>query len=657
MRRWNSLRDEIIISGQRLRISPDGVLPRYVVRSGETLSEIADQFEMPIALLKQLNDISDDRIYPGQLLKLQELPQKGDGARTHKVKKGDTLWRIAERYDLSVSTLRELNQIKENRIYPGDLLVVQELPDEASEGSKQFEYMVQKGDTLSEIAQRHNVSVGLIRQLNRLNSDQIIPGSVLQLQPTSVEEVIHIVRKGEALSQIASKYKISLEDLIKINGLENSSIQVGQKLRVKEASARVHLVERGDALWEIASSYGMTVDEIKKLNHMTSDVIYPGQELRLTVQKSAYDGSYQVKPGDYLADIARLHQMSVAEIKSVNQLRTSIIHPGDILRVRPLLRREENSISEDADFFVSSPAIRTIDAPNGPYYFWRPKADRQARPAYYEGPLGTPLDNYRQAIKLWEVFESEVSHFPQLSDDLNGWHFVLDPGHGGLDPGAVVKSLDGNGRSVYVVEDEYVYDVALRVYVLLKRHGADVTLTMLSPNHLIRHTAPPVMTFVNEKNEVYNRYEFNRPNTWRCWPSGGRNGNLDQRVQIARRAFRAVPKARWIFLSFHADIEPASPEATLALYYKSRNREDLRSKRFAERLLPTLGAGAHIRGRNLGVLRDNPADVSLLIEVRNLAYIDHAWALRYEELRQRDAEKIVKGMRDCLSDSTRTASR
>jgi N-acetylmuramoyl-L-alanine amidase len=110
-------------------------------------------------------------------------------------------------------------------------------------------------------------------------------------------------------------------------------------------------------------------------------------------------------------------------------------------------------------------------------------------------------------------------------------------------------------------------------------------------------------------------------------------------------------------LSFHADIESASPEATVALYYRSRTWKDLRSKSFAERLLPFLGAGAHIRGRNLGVLRKNPADVSLLIEIRNLAYVDHAWALRYEELRQRDAEKIVKGVLNYARSSVSTALR
>ena len=239
----------------------------------------------------------------------------------------------------------------------------------------------------------------------------------------------------------------------------------------------------------------------------------------------------------------------------------------------------------------------------------------------------------------------------RLSNDLEGWHFVLDPGHGGLDPGAIVKVSDGAGNSVYVVEDEYVYDMALRVYVLLRLHSAEVTMTLLSPNHLIRGSSPPAKTFVNEKNEVYNSYDHNRSNKWKDWPNGGRDGNLYTRVEISKKAFQGVPKNRTIFLSFHADIDPNMPEAPLVLYYKSRRsgKVDTASKNFAKAMLPALGAGAYSRGQNLGVLRHNPASVKVLLELRNLAYTDHAWALRFEELRHRDAEKVVRGILEYVS--------
>ena len=70
------------------------------------------------------------------------------------------------------------------------------------------------------------------------------------------------------------------------------------------------------------------------------------------------------------------------------------------------------------------------------------------------------------------------------------------------------------------------------------------------------------------------------------------------------------------------------------------------SRSFARALLPSLGAGARSRGQSLAVLRHNPASVKVLVEVCNLAYVDHAWALRFEQHRQREAEKVVRGVLD-----------
>lgn len=653
LRQWNKLPGDKILQGQQLRLYPRGAPRWYVVRSGDTLSEIALRFNVSMATLRRLNTLSQDRIYPGQRIMLRDAPGNKDPSRTYTVKRGDTLWDIARLFSISISELKSLNDLQGDTISPGELLITDEPAPETPAEEPRFEYVVQKGDTLSEIAQNYNVSPGLISQLNDLKGDRIYPGDILQLQPSSLEEAVHMVRAGDTLSTIALKYQTTVADLMDINGLTRTRIQVGQKLRLKRASSQTHMVERGDALWEIASAYGMSVTELKALNDLSSNLIYPGQELRLAVQAPAYRGTYTVKPGDYLNRIARLHQMSVKELKQVNALRSSVIHPGDTLRVRALLKEDTTwSQSQPLDWEDLLPApkgIKRLHAKNGPYYAVRPKAERQSRATYYEGPRGTPLGNYRRAKKLWRGFEEKVSRLPRISNKLKGWNVVLDPGHGGLDPGAIVRALDGNRKAVYVVEDEYVYDVALRVYILLRRHGAQVALTLLSPNHLLRHSDPPRMTFVNEKNEIYNSYALNKSNKWRCWPSGGRGGNLYHRVKIARDAFRGVPKNRRIFLSLHADIEPHSPDAAQLLYYKSRTREDARSKAFAKQLLPALGAGAHIRGRNLAVLRDNPAYVSVLIEIRNLAYTDHAWALRFEELRQRDAQKIVKGLLDCVN--------
>ena len=627
----------------------------YRVKKGDTLGEIAVQYKVSIKALRKWNKLSGDKIFEGQRLLIKSVP-----SNFYIVKSGDTLSEIALQSNIPISRLRKLNRISGNRIYTGQKLRLGSTRDPGRTPSikknagevedEPFEYRVKPGDNLSAIAQRFDVAVSLIRQLNGLKKNRIYPGQTLQLRPSSLEEAVHVVRSGETLSSIALKYRMSVSEIKRINDIDGNKIVVGQELRLKATKPHIHIVERGDALWEVAQAYGLSVAEIKNLNGLTSNRIYPGQELQLGAKPAKSFGSYTVKKGDSLVRIARLHQMSVADLKRTNNMRTALIHPGDRLKVNPLLRkgREWLKISEINwdDLMGSSGGFKKINMGNGPYYGRRPKARRQKNRRYYESAPLSLWNTFKRARKLQTAFDKKISRMGRLSDKLKGWHIVLDPGHGGLDPGAVVANLDGNGNKVYVVEDEYVYDIALRVYVMLRLHGAHVTLTLLSPNHLIRHSDPPVQTFVNEKNEVYNSRGYNKGNKKSHWPKGGRNGNLSRRMNIAGNAFKNVPQNRRIFLSFHADIDHSAPNAPLVLYYRNRRtgKADRKSRNFAKSMQSFLGAGTFIRGQNLYVLRNNPAPISVMLELRNLAYTDHAWALRFEQLRQRDAGKVVRGL-------------
>jgi len=628
------------------RAEANGAVITHVVRGGETLSGIALSYEVSVEELRQWNGLSGDRIFPGQRLEVRPPAPP----TSYVVRSGDTLSEIAAQCRVPLSTLRRLNGINRDRIYPGQELKLAVSPEKEEAPGESFEYVVQKGDSISAIARRFDTAVGLLRQLNRLKGDRIFPGQRLQLRPSSLDEAVHIVRSGDTLSSIAHKYQTTVSDLAALNDIEDSRIFVGQELRLKATGAHIHIVERGDALWEIADAYGMSVRELKRLNGLSSDRIYPGQELQLSPKQAVPYAVYTVKAGDYLGRIARLHQMSVSELRNLNSMRGYVIHPGEKLKVNPILRSERDrlklrEIDWDSLVHVSCNLNRISDG-SGPYYAHGPQAQQQLHADYFEGPRLSPWKTYLQARTLFSAFDQKIDRLGCLSQRLKGWHIVLDPGHGGLDPGAVVENLDGNGDKVYVVEHEYVYDIALRMYVLLRLHGATVTMTVLSPNHLIRGSDPPTRTFVNEKNEVYNSEAYNRGNRAANWPRGGRNGNLSFRVNIAAGAFRKTPRLRRMFLSIHADIDHRSPEAPLVIYYKSRSGryEDTPSRNFAQSVLTALGAGAYARGQNLGVLRNNPAAVKVVFEIRNLAYTDHAWALRFEELRQRDAEKIVRGV-------------
>ena len=425
------------------------------------------------------------------------------------------------------------------------------------------EYTVRRGDTLSKIALRFDVGLGFLRQLNKLKSDLIRPGQKLRLRASRLEEAVHVVKEDETLTEIARRYRVSVSQLQRLNGLVGDRILIGQKLRLKDAESTVHIVERGDALWEIARAYGISVYRLKILNGLRSNRIYPGQKLKLypdgklepsTASAGPRLATYVVQRGDYLGQIARLHQMSVAEITRINKLKkNAVIHPGDRLKVRPMRWVELSEINWD-DLQIRRSDTPKIASANGPYYFSRPRNKRQPSKKYYEDHPSSPRQTYRQAARLWREFERKVGRMGRLSSRLEGWHIVLDPGHGGLDPGAIVSARDGNGRRLYVVEDEYVFDIALRVYVLARLHGAQVTMTLLSPNHLIRQSEPPTQTFVHEKNEVYNWAAYNQTNKLSAWP----HGTTIFRLACALPA-RPLPKLQRDGASFSPFTPIASP--------------------------------------------------------------------------------------------------
>ena len=203
---------------------------------------------------------------------------------TYKVKSGDTLYSIAKKYNISVNELKELNNLKNNNITIGQVLKIKSnIPSE--EVTEKNYYIVKSGDTLYSIAKKYNTTVDEIKKLNNLKSDNLSIGMELKIkeEPSSTNYIDYVVKSGDTLYSIAKKYNTTVDEIKKLNGLTSGLLNIGMTLKIPIQIGNYinYTVKSGDNLYSIAKKYNTTVDEIKKLNGLTSNLLSIGMELKI----------------------------------------------------------------------------------------------------------------------------------------------------------------------------------------------------------------------------------------------------------------------------------------------------------------------------------------------------------------------------------------
>ena len=136
-------------------------------------------------------------------------------------------------------------------------------------------YTVQKGDTLYKIATKYGITVSELKSLNNLTSNIISLGRVLKVPQKNV----YIVQKGDSLWKIATKYNITVSELKSLNNLTSDLLSIGQVLKIP--SNNTYTVKSGDTLFKIANKYKISVDELKRANNLTSNILRVGQSLTI----------------------------------------------------------------------------------------------------------------------------------------------------------------------------------------------------------------------------------------------------------------------------------------------------------------------------------------------------------------------------------------
>lgn len=215
------------------------------------------------------------------------------------VQAGDTLYSIARRFNTTVSELKRQNNLTSDMLTIGMQILIPE-----QDSTETTNYIVKRGDTLYSIATKYNTTVAELKQLNNLTSNTLsigqellIPSSnneIPDLEPPttppteelpSTETEIYIVKKGDSLWLIAKNNNTTVDELIKLNNLSTINLQIGDQLLIPKqetTSTNTYIVKKGDTLWSIAKNNNISVERLKELNSLTSNLLSVGQELFLS---------------------------------------------------------------------------------------------------------------------------------------------------------------------------------------------------------------------------------------------------------------------------------------------------------------------------------------------------------------------------------------
>ena len=268
------------------------------------------------------------------VLDYKNIPYEKSGYYT--VKKGDSLWSIAKNYNTSVNELKELNNLTSNSLSIGQQLKLPtQTPQEPSSPIYSNTYTVKKGDSLYSIATKYGITVNDLKTTNNLTSNTLSIGQVLKIPGLSIEQPnTHTVSKGESLYSIANKYGTTVTELKNLNNLTSNNLSIGQVLKLpgtlEETTINTYTVKSGDTLYSIANKYNLTVTELKQLNNLTNNTLSIGQLIKIPTSN---DNIYTVKKGDTLWSIASNNNTTVDNIKNINNLISNSLTIGQQLLI------------------------------------------------------------------------------------------------------------------------------------------------------------------------------------------------------------------------------------------------------------------------------------------------------------------------------------
>lgn len=279
----------------------------HEVKEGESLWVIARRYGVPLERLFELNGLSEKSIlHPGMKILIDGERDATSGNLLYEVRAGDTPWGIAREFQIPVRLLLEANGLNEKSILRiGQKLViplssqVNSNAPKSGQTARHYVHIVRKGDSLWRLSRQYGVSLRSLMEANNLTEKSILQVGMCLVIPREVGRSFsgiersswgtYTVRKGDTLWGISRQLGIPLQDLLKANGLrETSVLQVGQVLRVPGRGEGVFSAQgaKGTLLWPAHGRISSRFGRRGRGFHYGIDIIVPAG----TVIRAADDG-------------------------------------------------------------------------------------------------------------------------------------------------------------------------------------------------------------------------------------------------------------------------------------------------------------------------------------------------------------------------------
>lgn len=193
----------------------------------------------------------------------------------HVAKRGEKLQDIARRYQVDVERLREINNLRTDRIRPNTRILLVSgtaskpaiKSDERSgtrAGNRSF-HIVKKGESLADISERYGTDLATLRKINKLRRDRIVPNMRLQIAAAA---------EAQATTEKAGQARSDRSQTIQTRAVRPRPIQI-------RSVKLYHVVKKGENLTDISEKYSVNVTSLKKMNGLKKDGLRPGMRLRV----------------------------------------------------------------------------------------------------------------------------------------------------------------------------------------------------------------------------------------------------------------------------------------------------------------------------------------------------------------------------------------